>query len=149
MARHTIWSSADRDELLRRFEHLAPDARPKWGRLDAPRMVTHVTDALRSSLGELMLAPKPSPMKFWPINTLVMFYLPWPRGVPTAPELLSRKPAEWTAEIAALRSAMTRFVALEIDGPWPAHVAFGDIGGRQWGRLMYRHMDYHLGQFGG
>jgi hypothetical protein len=149
MARHTLWSSTDRDDLLRRFEHLSPHAQPKWGRLDAPRMVTHVTDAVRSSLGELTLAPKPSPLKFWPINTIVMFYLPWPKGVPTAPELLTRKPAEWTTELATLRSAITRFVSRDIHGPWTPHVAFGKIDGRQWGRLTYRHMDYHLGQFGG
>jgi hypothetical protein len=112
-------------------------------------MVTHVTDAVRASFGEVMVGLKPSPLKFWPINTLVMFYLPWPRGAPTAPELLSRTPLEWTTELAKLKSAMTGFVARDIDGPWAEHVVFGKIDGRQWGRLMYRHMDYHLGQFGG
>jgi hypothetical protein len=122
---------------------------PRWGRLDAPRMVTHVTDALRSSFGEVTLTPMNSPLQIWPINTLVMFHLPWPKGAPTAPELLNRKPQEWTTELATLKSAMTRFVARDIDGPWAAHVAFGNIDGRQWGRLMYRHMDHHLNQFGG
>ncbi len=148
MARHTIWSSTDREDVLRRFQHLSPSATPKWGRLDAPRMVTHVTDALRAGLGEVALMPKVSPLSVWPVNTLVMFYLPWPRNAPTAPELLIRKPLEWTTELAALKSAMTRFVAREIDGPWAEHAAFGKIDGRQWGRLMYRHMDHHLTQFG-
>jgi hypothetical protein len=108
-----------------------------------------VTDALRSSYGEVTPTPKASPLKHWPINSFVMFYLPWPRSVPTAPELLHRTPLDWTTELATLKSAMTRFVVREIDGPWAEHVAFGKIDGRQWGRLIYRHMDHHLHQFGG
>jgi hypothetical protein len=147
VARHTIWSSTDRDEILRRFEHLSPDARPKWGTLDAPRMVTHVTDAVRSSLGEVELTPMSGPLAVWPINVLVMFYLPWPKSAPTAPELLQRKPADWAAELDRLRGAVQRFVERDVDGAWTPHAAFGSISGAQWGRLMYRHFDHHLTQF--
>jgi Protein of unknown function (DUF1569) len=146
---HTIWNSVDRESLLARFGRLPPTARPKWGKLDAPRMVTHVTDALRSGMGELALTPIRSPLQYWPVNTLVMFYLPWPKGAPTAPELLNREPLEWEAELEALRGAMARFAARDVQGPWSVHVAFGRISGEQWVRLMYRHLDYHLGQFGG
>jgi hypothetical protein len=145
----SIWNTADRESILRRFGRLSPDARPNWGKLDAPRMVTHVTDAMRSSMGDLVLAPKKSPLQYWPVNVLVMFYMPWPKGVPTAPELLDRKPVEWHTELDTLRATVERFVARDVNGPWTPHVAFGRIDGRQWGRLMYRHLDYHLGQFGG
>jgi len=80
---HTIWSEADRQALLNRFGRLSPEARPKWGSFDAPRMVTHVTDSIRASLGELKLTPFPGPLQYWPINVLVMFYLPWPKSAPT------------------------------------------------------------------
>jgi len=95
MAR-TIWNAADRESILGRFERLSPDARPRWGKFDAPRMVTHVTDAVRASIGEVALTPKASPLRYWPVNVLVMFYLPWPKSAPTAPELLHRRPAGWT-----------------------------------------------------
>lgn len=145
----TIWNPADREAILARFERLSPEARPKWGKLDAPRMVTHVTDTLRSGIGEVTLRPTRSPLQYWPVNTLVMFYLPWPKGAGTAPELLERKPTEWKAELETLRAAVDRFIAREISGPWPAHVTFGRINGEQWGRLTHRHFEHHLGQFGG
>jgi hypothetical protein len=147
MAR-TLWNAGDRDSILNRFERLSPDARPRWGTLDAPRMVTHVTDSMRASIGELPLAPKSSPLQYWPLNVVVMFYLPWPKSAPTAPELLDRSPGSWAAELDAFRSAVDRFIARDVNGPWPAHVAFGRINGNQWGRLTYRHLDHHLGQFG-
>lgn len=144
----TLWNEDDRAEVLRRFAGLSPAATPKWGSLDAPRMVTHVTDALRASLGELRLAPKRGPLGIWPINVLVMFHLPWPKGAPTAPELLQRSPANWAAELSALESAVDRFVARDMNGRWTPHAAFGNISGEQWGRLTYRHFDHHLTQFG-
>jgi hypothetical protein len=145
----TLWNSTDREAILRRFERLPPDARPKWGRLDAPRMVAHVTDAIRSGLGELELTLLKGPLSHWPVNTLVMFYLPWPKGAPTAPELLQRNPEAWSHELEKLKATVARFVARDAGGTWARHCAFGSINGRQWGRLMYRHMDHHLHQFGG
>jgi hypothetical protein len=147
MAR-TIWNTADRESILGRFERLAPDTRPKWGKLDAPRMVVHVTDAVRASLGELALTPKASPLRYWPVNVLVMFYLPWPKGVPTAPELLVRRPVGWADELGTLRATLDRFVGRDVNGQWTPHAAFGSLTGSQWGRLTYKHLDHHLGQFG-
>jgi hypothetical protein len=111
-------------------------------------MVTHVTDAVRASLGEVPLKPVKGPLRIWPVNVLVMFHLPWPKGAPTAPELLERLPENWGAELAALESAVDRFVRRDIDGHWLPHAAFGNITGAQWGRLMHRHFDHHLTQFG-
>jgi hypothetical protein len=146
---HTIWNPADRQAILNRFDRLSPDTRPKWGKLDAPRMITHVTDTICWSMGELTVASmKKSPIAFWPVNALIMFYVPWPKGVPTAPELIERKPFEWRAELDAFRGAVGRFVARDPNGPWTPHVAFGRLNGSQWGRLTYRHLDHHLTQFG-
>ena len=145
----TIWNTADRESILRRFERLPPDARPQWGKLDAPRMVTHVTDAVRASIGELTLTPaKISPLRYWPINVLVMFYAPWPKSAPTAPELLTRRPTAWADELQTLRAAIDRFTARGVNSQFPQHVAFGRLTGAQWGRLTYRHLDHHLRQFG-
>jgi hypothetical protein len=147
MAR-TLWNEDDRAHLMRRFASLSPDATPKWGSFDPPRMVTHVTDALRAGLGELTLTPVKGPLALWPINVLVMFHLPWPRSAPTAPELLQRTPANWNAELAALQNAVDRFIKRGVDRAWTPHAAFGRLTGQQWGRLMYRHLDHHLTQFG-
>src|SRR6185503_8114937 len=131
MAR-TIWNAADRESILGRFERLAPDARPKWGKLDAPRMVTHVTDAVRASIGEVALTPKASPLRYWPVNVLVMFYLPWPKSAPTAPELLHRRPAGWADELGTLRATLERFTARDVGEQWAPHAAFGRLTGPQW-----------------
>jgi len=144
----TLWNETDRRAILTRLARLTPEAAPRWGRMDASRMVVHVTDALRMATGELSCAPLGGPLMLPLVKQLVMFYLPWPRGVPTAPELLSRRPEQWTHEIAALRAAIDVFATRSQSGAWPQHPAFGRLSGVEWGRLMYRHLDHHLTQFG-
>ncbi|MGE3957091.1 MAG: DUF1569 domain-containing protein [Vicinamibacterales bacterium] len=143
----TLWNADDRDALLARFGRLSPDAAPAWGTLSAPRMVTHVTDGLRAALGEVPVRPISGPLQYWPLNALIISVLPWPKGAPTAPELLARAPQQWSDELETLRTAVDRFVARDIAGTWAPHAAFGDIGGKAWGRLTFRHLDHHLRQF--
>ena len=113
----TMWNAADRQAILDRFDRLAPDARPKWGKFDAPRMVAHVTDTVRWSIGELTVVPMgKSPIGFWPVNALIMFYLPWPKGVPTAPERRVRphqRRAMGTADLSPPRSSPHAVWSLE------------------------------------
>jgi hypothetical protein len=144
----TIWDETERRALLDRFAALDASARPRWGRMDALRMVAHVTDGLRMAMFELPVAPMRSMLGAWPINVLVMFYLPWPKSAPTAPEILARSSHSWTAGVDELAQALARFVARGRDASWAPHPAFGRLDGGQWGRLMRRHLDHHLQQFG-
>jgi hypothetical protein len=144
----TLWNERDRRALDDRLARLTPDARSLWGSLDAPRMLCHVTDAVRSATGDVACAPKPGPLRYPIVKSLVMFYLPWPKGVPTAPELLIRKPEAWDADVARFRAAVGALTSRAQDGPWPVHAAFGKLSGAQWGRLLYRHTDHHFTQFG-
>ena len=66
----------------------------------------------------------------------------------TAPELIRRKPGEWTAEVATLREQLNGLVERGAEALAPAHPAFGTLSAKQWGVLVYRHMDHHLRQFG-
>jgi Protein of unknown function (DUF1569) len=144
----TLWNEDDRLAIAARVRQLTPDARPLWGSFDAPQMVCHITDTLRWATGEVRCEPKRSFLTYPVIKTLVMFHLPWPKGVPTAPELIARRPEDWQSEVQRFLMAMDTFKQKPIEGRWPEHVAFGRLSGAQWGRLLYRHTDHHLTQFG-
>lgn len=144
----TVANDTDRRALLDRLARLTPETQAQWGKFNASRMLVHVTDALRSATGDLKVASKGTPFSRWPLNTLVMFHLPWPKGSPTAPELLARKPEAWDAEITRFRQALEAVAKRSPDGQWPVHAAFGNISGADWARLMYRHIDHHFTQFG-
>ena len=146
---HTLWHDTDRQHLLDRLARLTPDHRARWGRMNAPQMVTHLAEAMRMALGDLPCEPKYVPWRYAPIKQLVVYWLPWPQGAPTAKELLARQPdGDWDAGVAELRALVERLARRDPRAPWPEHPAFGTLSTRGWGVLGYRHMDHHLRQFG-
>lgn len=111
-------------------------------------MVVHTAGQLRIGLGELEVQPRRLPMRYPPLRQLIVYLLPFPRGVPTAPELKDTEVGEWETDRAALLAAVERFAARAEEKEWPEHPAFGALSRRAWGVLAYRHLDHHLRQFG-
>jgi len=98
--------------------------------------------------GELPCTPKNLPIRYSPLKELIIYALPFPKGAPTAPELLERAPGEWSADVTELRTLLKQFAKRGPAGTAPEHPAFGRMTGRHWGVLVYRHTDHHLRQFG-
>lgn len=144
----SMWESEARDEILARVGKLQPAAPAQWGKMNCSKMLTHVTDGLRMATGELFVAPKNSPLRFTPLKQLIIYWLPFPKGAPTAPELLERTPGEWERETAQFKEALQRFTACSQKSDWPAHPAFGKLSAKDWGVLIYKHIDHHFKQFG-
>ena len=144
----TVFRPEDRAVLLRRLDALSPHDAPRWGRMNAPQMVTHVAEQMRMALGELPVALKKTPVRHFPVKQLLVYWLPWPKGLPTSRELLARVPAGWDGDRADARALLERCGARGRAGPWALHPAFGTLSGRAWGVLIYRHTDHHLRQFG-
>jgi hypothetical protein len=100
------------------------------------------------ALGDLPVAAKATPIRYPPLKQLIVYVAPFPKNVPTAPELLARAPGDWSSDVHALLGLVDRVVARGPSARWPDHPAFGRLSPRAWGVLMYRHMDHHLRQFG-
>jgi hypothetical protein len=144
----TLWDSKARDELAQRLDRLKPDARPQWGRMSAPQMVVHIVDALKMSTGELPTEEKKLPIRFTPLKQLIIYGPPFPKSVPTAPELLTRQCEDFDTECANLKQMMDTFARIPPTTELPRHPAFGKLSRRAWGALTYKHIDHHFKQFG-
>jgi hypothetical protein len=144
----SLSSQTARQELLDRLERLKPDATPLWGRMTAPQMLVHLVDWMAMASGDLPVASKNLVLRYPPLKQLLIYWLPFPKGVPTAPELLARVPSEWGAEFASACDGVRNFESLYLKGQWPEHPAFGMLTSQAWAVLAYRHTDHHLRQFG-
>ena len=145
----SLWDEGPRRELLERLSRLTAEARPYWGRMTAPQMLTHVNDQFRMALGDLPTVPERLPIRYFPLNNLVAYVLPWPKSSPTAPELLARiDQSTWPVEVATFATLLERFAKRPRDVAWPVHPAFGRLSRRGWALLGYRHTDHHFRQFG-
>lgn len=148
----TCADPAARAALAERLRRLAPDARPRWGTLDAPRMLAHLIDALRIGYGEHEPGtPDPPAPRFFATALgrwlVIDAPLPWPKGkAKSPPEWFATAPGDFDADRERLIAELERF-----DEPrerWGASPIFGALSPAQWGRLSWRHIDHHLRQFG-
>jgi hypothetical protein len=144
----SIWQDEARRELTDRIGAVTADRRAEWGTFSAPKMVCHLADSLKMAMGDLKVAPKWLPIRFTPLKQLIIFAAPFPKGTPTAPELLVRQPREWASDVSEVQDLLARAGSARTTDAWPAHPAFGKLSKRAWGVLIYRHMDHHLRQFG-
>ena len=137
-----------RQDLLDRLERLTPEARPLWGKMTAPQMLAHLVDWMLMIRGDLRTVPIKTYVRYPPMKQFAIYWMPWPKGVPTARELLPGRPVNWGPERELLRQYMQSYPELESRGSWPEHPAFGNMTTRAWGVLGYRHTDHHFRQFG-
>jgi hypothetical protein len=143
-----MWDDGRQQEIRNRVGRLIPDRKGAWGSMSAPQMVCHLGESLKMALGELPVAPKASRLRYPPLKQFIVYVAPFPKNVPTAPELLRRAPGDWTGDVTTLLGLVDRVVARGRSSGWETHPVFGALSPRAWGVLMYRHIDHHLRQFG-
>ena len=127
------------------------------------RMVCHVADQLRVALGDIEgrtgqlrlrfrnreLEVSPGLLWFHLGRRVLVHWLPWPKSrVGAPPEMLTTPPGEWDEDIAALHALVDRVGEKNARETWGTHPVFGVISGQEWGLLCWKHLDYHLRQFG-
>jgi hypothetical protein len=145
---HTLWNESDRNEIIARVNRLKPDMHPLWGKMNPTQMLTHLTDWMKMATGELAVAPRRNFLRYPVVKHLIIYVVPFPKEVPTAPELIARKAEGFDAERDAFSGYVRAFDQMKSKGEWPLHPAFHSISTNSWGVLGYRHTDHHLRQFG-
>jgi Protein of unknown function (DUF1569) len=147
----TLFQPADREALLARLDALQPGCTRQWGTMDPAQMLCHCAIALETGTGD-------RPMKQKLIGKILMPFFrskilgekPFSKNSPTDPTFVVSGTRDFTAERTRLTGLVHRFVELGEDAAGKhEHAFFGKMTGREWGELMYKHIDHHLRQFGG
>src|SRR6185503_16395037 len=144
----TVYDSAARQRLHARIDALTAESKPRWGRMNVGQMIVHCDLHLRHSLGDVPLARMTVPVGRFPLNLLVIYVLPTPKGVRTMDELRDPPVENWNAGRARLKADLDRMGAVPPGTSMPVHAAFGRIGHHAHGWLAHKHLDHHLSQFG-
>jgi hypothetical protein len=147
----SIFDPGASDHFRERMRRLRPDSPAQWGRMNAEQMLCHLIDALHVPLGEVPVKEVPGhPLRFFPLRWLLVYALPWPKGkIPTLPEFQKTRSVNFPEEQATFSAALDRFVArAQSAEPYGVHPGFGRLSSREWGRLVFKHMDHHFRQFG-
>jgi hypothetical protein len=145
----SILNDADLTVIRERIGSVTSASTPRWGRMDAKAMLTHLKQSALMALGDLPVACKGKrAFQVFPIKHLILHVAPFPKGAPTAPELLVPDASSIDAIRSELVSLVERIGAGPREGDGPAHPLFGRLSFREWGVATYKHADHHLRQFG-
>lgn len=148
----TLLDTKDQTELTSRILAVKPDSARRWGKMSAHQMICHLTDAFATCLGDRPAKDKSTLFT----RTILRFVgvtlpIPWPKGVPTMPEVDQERggtpPAEFDADLRRLQTAMDAFVE-RMNPDSLRHPVFRKMSAAEWGRWAYRHVDHHARQFG-
>lgn len=146
---HSILNENDRVAICSRLRSLSASSAARWGRMNVTGMLQHLRLSGRMAVGELTVASKNMrAFQVFPLKHLILYALPFPKGAPTAPELLPGTAASFEEERAAVLELLDRIGAGERTGAGPAHPLFGPLSWREWGAATHKHVDHHLKQFG-
>ncbi len=143
----SLHDPARRAALESRIRALTPDSARQWGRMTPDQMLRHINQALDINLGripvKIMFLPMPRAwVRYFALN------FQWPKGSPTAPEMLARERYDFAAEQARCLAAVAETAAKPLASEWGLHPAFGKLSGEHATTLGAKHLDYHLRQFG-
>ena len=139
--------------LLDRLQRLRPETHPLWGKMNAHQMVCHLTDSFGLAMGTRMASEDITFLNRTLIRWVALHtLLPWPKDVPTRPEMDQMiggtRPAEFTRDTAALASAIQRFAQRPRTFEFARHPIFGELTEWEWIRWGYLHAHHHFRQFG-
>lgn len=137
-------------DVMDRLQRLKPDAKPSWGTLTPAKMIAHLIDTIRYSMGKAGDLPDRSNWFSRRILApLVMKgFVKIPRNI-KAPTPSGPLTPPGHADIETLHAILEDYLALVQAGelePKP-HPAFGHVGIDGWDRLHVLHFEHHLRQF--
>ena len=137
----TLFDPGTRSSINDRIDRLEPNSVGLWGSMPAGQMVCHVADQLRLAFGELETESTPGLLRFKPLRHIPLYWLPWPNGVATAPEMLTTTPSEWRGDIATLHALVDRVGERSPAAEGGVHPNFGPLSGQEWARLSRKHLE--------
>jgi hypothetical protein len=143
-----LLNQTDRQEIISRVHTLSPDSKGQWGKMDVGQMLAHLQKPLelallnpkppRVLLGRI-LGPMAKPSVFGP--------KPYKRDGYTPPPFKITDAQEFEPNKKKLLDLIDRYPK-EMPNVSLAHPFFGPMPLEQWSEGAYKHLDYHLGQFG-
>lgn len=145
----TILNPTDLLNLKERINALSLSSKRKWGTMTVEEMAVHCTKQLQLALGEIPSVPQGSALMRTALVKWISFSaLPWPKGSMTPNEMNKDKNSFQLKEIETEKSELINHLdkVIQASTLFP-HPFFGTLSRKEWGQLIYKHIDHHLQQF--
>ena len=138
-------------EVKQRIAGLKADSPRQWGKMNGAQALAHCSAAMEMAVG----VSNPARMFIGRLlggmvkSRVLKDEEPMQRNAPTAPTLVVADQRDLEKEKERLIGLIDRFASAGPPGcTTHPHTFFGKLTPEEWARLMYKHLDHHLRQFG-
>lgn len=136
-------------EIQNRINKLHENSERHWGKMTPGQMVWHCQGPLNIMLGKNHYGmTKPNYLAIWFFKKSLYNDKPWRKNLPTAKFLKAKEAKDLTTEKEKLTELLNELGQNLNKQGWGKHPGFGYFTDEQWGQMQYKHLDYHLRQFG-
>lgn len=146
----TLYDAAAAAEVKQRIGRMTAESQRQWGKMGPAQALAHCSAALEVPLGD-KTPPRVMIGRLigWMFRPVFSNEKEFQKGSPTDPSFIVSDERDLAEEQKRLCALIDRFAAAgpEACSQHP-HSFFGKLTAAEWGTGMYKHLDYHLRQFG-
>lgn len=143
----SLLSIQNKTDMINRINNLKPDTKPLWGKMSASQMMAHCIQGFRSACGEIKLKRNFMGVLFGGMaKRSMMGDKPFKQGLPTDKSFIIKDDRNFEEEKQKLTGYVQKFEAGTLTKD--THPFFGIMTTEEWDKLMTKHLDHHLRQFG-
>ena len=144
----SIFNPNDNQKIIDRINHLTPDSQAQWGKMTVTQMFKHSEAAISVAFSEKELKINFLMKLLGRILKKKVFNSEFQKNSPTAPEFIFKESYDFDTSKAALIEKFSRFAQGKQSITLMQHPFWGKMTHDDWDKLMWKHMDHHLRQFG-
>jgi hypothetical protein len=146
----SVFNQEDYQEINTRLNKLSAESKAQWGIMKAPQMLAHCGEALKVATGEVKRDRIFIGYIMGPIfKKMLTNDIPYKHGIRTDPHFIITEEKDFATEKEKLSANLKRFSeGGEKNATTHKHPFFGTFQQKDWGRIVYKHLDHHLTQFG-
>lgn len=144
----SIYNSTDNSELIQRINQLNSEKKPLWGKMTVDQMLMHTNAAAEVAFGKKELKINFLMKLFGKMLKNKIFNSEFKKNSPTAPEFIFKEQYnfeetknELIKNVKQLQNGHKTITVMD-------HPFWGKMTYEDWDKLMFKHLDHHLKQFG-
>jgi len=145
---NSIYNAADNARIISRIESLSPGSKALWGKMTVDQMLKHANEAILIAFDEKTLKINFLMRFLGKMMKNKVFNSEFKKNSPTAPEFIFKENFDFEVVQQELITNFSRFLQgheaiIVMDHPFWGKLTYED-----WDKLIWKHMNHHLKQFG-
>ncbi|PJJ08907.1 uncharacterized protein DUF1569 [Flavobacterium sp. 1] len=144
----SIFDKIDNQSIIDRISILEPDSKPLWGKMSVDQMLKHANETIIVAFGEKDIKVNFISRLLGKMSKKNIFNFGFKKNSPTAKEFIFTAKYDFDQVKTELIKNFGRFTEKPVPITVMDHPFWGRMTYKDWNKLMWKHIDHHLKQFG-